>query len=517
MLTLLYLASSAQAGHYTVTYSGGSVSYGDITRPYALGSDGYYGDGGGAGWGFQILPDGTRTATSGSLQCSGEITATFTWQPSGTDDSPPDKVMIEEKSTTGVTGVAMPGAAPSQSTLDNGLDFPVVPPTPVPPYVPIIPFGGVSQGTRYKIKADPGTSFTVTCSPSISVSGTGSVNPPANAGVAGDVRYKATALPLEVVLSGGIGPQTDKRFLIGQQVSATVATGGLQATSFDWSVSDGEPFKDYSVYYSPNATASHTTFETLGAENGSQLAFYFRKALFSGAQSTVSCDVHLAVPVGAQPSEGFDVTLERDCLVDKPSNTLAVQTGTTQGFPSPANPQAMRFYGGTYQGHVSGVLWAGTVTTPVIYGSGGGWNYTQLVTTGRVRDNAGITQSWSINGRSMLDTTFGYEPVSPALYPDNGSEQVEGDAPAQGFIPNSSYLRVRDSFITYTLYKPPGAGSCFVPLKNLEWYWQGKAQPDSSGVWQISDTDGSWSFLDDFPPHPMWTERADASTAVWVP
>lgn len=517
-LALVCSITPVKAGYYTVSYSGGSAtsitdSNGTVTHPYGLGNDSYYGGGEPFSWGAKMLPDGTFVPTSGSLHCNGAITATFTWQPSTADDTSPKSVVIAEASTASSSGSAMTIVAPTVFNNDNGLGFPAVAGPPPPPQIPITTLVKDSQGTRYQIKSQPGNSFSITCSPSVDIEGKGSVDPNGSGGGGGGVSYKATASPLELVLSGGIGSGDNKQFLVGQRVTGDLSTGGLQATSFDWSVNGGEPFKNWT------ADQTHTTFAALGAENGGQLSFYFRKALFKGVKANVSCDFHLNVPTGAQPAGGFDLTLYRDCVVDKPSNSLQVLIGATKANPNAANPTGMKFagavYTSNYMDYTAGILWLGQVTTPVEYGGGGGWNYTQLILQHRVRTNMGVRQHLSSNGTQMLDDTFGYQPIAPDVYPADGNEQVQGDSPAEPFASSLSYVEILDSFVTYTLYRPPGAASCFVPLKNLNWYWEGEAQPNASGTWQVFNTNGDWSFMDDFPTHPMW--QSNAINREWLP
>lgn len=180
--------------------------------------------------------------------------------------------MIAEASTASWTSSTTLGAQATGS-CSNGLGFPTVStgPTGGPSYVTK---GGLSQGTRYQVKQDPGTSFTIACSPAIQVGGTGAVGPPLEVGDGTvSLSYKATAEPLEVVLSGGIGPKDGKQYLIGQKVTATALTGGLTATSYAWDVSGGAPFKSYA----PGQNTATFTELNLATETGSFLTFHFKE------------------------------------------------------------------------------------------------------------------------------------------------------------------------------------------------------------------------------------------------
>lgn len=255
-------------------------------------------------------------------------------------------------------------------------------------------------------------------------------------------------------------------------------------------------------------------FIPLEAPSSNPLDFYFRRPNLDTGPTTVACSAHLAVPPNAMPAGGFDVIASRTCRVRKPLNSLAVTIGSVQASPAyPATPTAMHLYGASWvesgTTYTTGIHWRGEVTTPSEFGRTGspGWNYTQLIKPGRALTDGstGTIHRLVPDGVQVLDSTFGYEPVYARVYPDDGSEQNQGDRPSSPFRGTPfTNLTIHESFVTYTLYKPPGEDSVFVPLKNLDWYWQGAASPNTSGVWSISNTAAMWSFLEDFPAHPEW-------------
>jgi len=527
-------ATSARAGSYAVSYSGGNVNASGRTSPYTSSQDSpvSYGGGGSFGWGTSTTSDGTVVPWSGDLHCDGAITATFTWS-GGADDPPPTSVVIMEQSSVIAGGVAMSNGLPSTFTLDSGVDFNPVTGSPTPASgASYVNLNSSSGGTRYKIKEAPGLSFSITCSPSLEVVGIDMsvAGPPSNGGGSGrgGISYQATATPLEIVLSGGIGARDQKKFLIGQQVTATIATGGLTATNanYYWAVSGGEAFKSWTPTDKPNTS---TTFVGLSGQTASTLTFCFRKVASSGTKETVACPVHLAVPTGALPTAGLDAQLSRDCTVDVPIVTFTAFTGTVQSiisdhFPDKTNPKGMQFLDCldpllTAKGQSEGISWNGTVKAPTGYGSGGGWNYTQLVTPGRSTTTAGVALPFSLNGTLVLDNTFGYDPVftdTPSLFPDDGTLEESYDSPSYYFgqpFGTASHVEVFDNFQTYILYKPPGTGSQFVPLKNSTWYWKGQGdQGTSGGIWILSKQDAKWTLGSDFPVHPMWSHNVTEGT-----
>ena len=207
----------------------------------------------------------------------------------------------------------------------------------------------------------------------------------------------------------------------------------------------------------------------------------------------------------------MNVTAELNVQVDKPSSTIGVYIGQPQGLDDPANPNEISLWGATYEGRTWGTLWAGTVLTPPIYNDSGydygGWNYTQIVTPSRSRTFNGMSQNWSLNGLTGLDGTFGYAPYWPSLFDADGTEQVDGDAPEQGFAAGATFYSVSDSFVTYILYLPPGTDSKVIAVKDWDWYWHGWATWNSpvANVWNVNGDPGQWQFDQDFPLQPIWT------------
>lgn len=402
--------------------------------------------------------------------------------------------------------------------------------------------GSTSQGTRYQIKQNPGASFTITCSPSASVSGTGAVGPPVVTGSgSASVLYSASAAPLEVILSGGIGEKNSKKYLIGQRVGANLVTGGLTPNSFSfrWSVSGGEPFKNYTPIFSSTApdstSATFDEFAKDGNATTNPTGFYFKKPPGTGLSgtATVSCSAHLDVPAGAKPENGFDVTQSRPCTVDAPINELTAQIGTVQGViaygtpaPPDQNPVGMQLWGATYTNdsgaiRKAGIVWTGKVITPVGYGTSGspGWNFTQTVKPSRTYFDT--TKSYTLvppNADYVLDSTFGYYPVIdefPYLHPATDTLQKDNDSPAIPFPTSFIKATIQENFVTYTMYRPPGTDSVFVPLKSLTWFWQGTATVDAAGKWSISNAAQNVTPAVDFPLHPKW--QGNITGAAWNP
>jgi hypothetical protein len=182
MLFLFLTASPARAGHYEVSYAGGSWSHtGSGAQNYFLSQEGNWGGGG-----YQQIYGSSGTISGNA---SGTITATFTWKNGGNaEDVPPDKVLVRQQcnATWGVGGDNYKDASGDRS---HGLTADSVVATTDPDG----PTGGNVTATGYSLLTNPGASFQVTASPS--ANSTCSLQPPFAVATAGvGVSYRAEAV-----------------------------------------------------------------------------------------------------------------------------------------------------------------------------------------------------------------------------------------------------------------------------------------------------------------------------------
>ena len=276
--TLTLLPPQAYAGHYTVSYSGGTVN----GQPYT--GNGPYGG----------------SMGSSQVTCSGTITATFTWVPDypGDPSVAPPAVVIKETclaqwyANGGGVNVQYSGSA------DDGFGDPAQATTRP---------GQISQGVRYEIRQSdtlgaPLKSFSVQCSPKVSASAT------PNGVVVGVVQFTASPSPLMVVLGGsGINLNTQPEYLIGQQVNCSLTyPSDLTASNYHWTPANAcQPFKQWKLtdfFY--NDIDKPQTVQLILLTNQdltqSTLTFY-PKVPTSGI---VQCTVDLTVPQGAHWDDG---------------------------------------------------------------------------------------------------------------------------------------------------------------------------------------------------------------------
>ena len=103
-------------------------------------------------------------------------------------------------------------------------------------------------------------------------------------------------------------------------------------------------------------------------------------------------------------------------------------------------------------------------------------------------DNATGTLTYMGDGiTSKLDSWYPYRPR-----PYSGNPAVAGSSPADGSnkqdadLPNEPIIgRIRiechETFKTYLMFKPPGSGSRYVPLRKVAWNWGGASLPLTDG------------------------------------
>jgi hypothetical protein len=158
MLFLLLTASPARAGHYEVSYAGGSWSHtGSGAQNYFLSQQGNWGGGG-----YQQITGSMGTIAGNA---SGTITATFTWNNGGNGAQPPSSVVVRElcEAHWGVGGTNYTNVGGSRS---HGLSADFVEITNCTNTAT----GGLIAATGHRVVVNPGSSFQVTANPSADAS-----------------------------------------------------------------------------------------------------------------------------------------------------------------------------------------------------------------------------------------------------------------------------------------------------------------------------------------------------------
>lgn len=145
---------------------------------------------------------------------------------------------------------------------------------------------------------------------------------------------------------------------------------------------------------------------------------------------------------------------------------------------------------------------------PPYFANGNEMKYLQIVNTYfRLKR----TEGWYKDEYIGLDvlpnaTDWPYTTLKP------NNPDVAGDAPAFPLFGYSergfSEVELRyGSFEMYTMFKPSGTGSIWVPLHKVDWDWSGKAiYDDVTGQWIGTGTNKPNPISSEITEHPEWTK-----------
>jgi len=383
VLTLWCMWVVAFAGHYSVTYYGGTVyMVGPMNRPwvrtYGLASDGWYGGQGQS----QDEPIGGLAPMPGIgwVDCSGPVTAHFTWIPDFQGDEPPPCAVLTEEGQASWSG--------NTGTCTDGLGHP--------------PVGSVSQGTKYAVLDDPGESFDITNSGHARGDCTDPETGPLSASAS--VRYRAAVTPVRIVVSGTTPHLGHDSCLIGQGLSATVDAGGLSVVNHHWAVS-GATFRKVDYGASHGSWIEYRRIIDLSAWDLSQpqLKWFFEEP--DSYQETISCSFTLKagnVVIGdAGASKQVDVWF--------PESTISADTTSVKYSPSNTGPTELKCGDASTD---PGITFLAQVRTPTFFGPGE-WSFAQTCDLFRNQSGPFGWRGTDTDG-FVLDTSWPYTGPYPA-------------------------------------------------------------------------------------------------------
>lgn len=430
----------------------------------------------------------------GSADCSGAISATFTWMPDDDSDKPPYNAIVIEDCEVSATAFSYWNPSPGNiyAQADNGIGSPVVTSGDGTNFLSV-----TSSGKSYWVKTNPGYSFQVTRSPYGRSGGfSGFFN--------SYVHYKASAPPVIVTLGGTTKVGSSKQALIGQGITATISVGGVTYSNWNWPISGNvREFKSYDV----DADHSHARLWKLNSLDYIVPEFHFYCA-YPGA-ATVNCTVTIKFFEQQPP---MTVTGKTDVGIVEPASVFTKKQGAAQVvLPPRETPPRMAAYAGGVENSLRGCDWFGSVKTPQTFdpmlAGLGNWHFVQIVTTSRFTWQGGNAIPNPQNGTG-LDGSYPYAPAYPGWICD-GTMRNTGDSPWMELADTLSKVSAQDSFETYQMYLPPGGDVQWVPVKHLSWSWTAIAIRPPSGHWvdYTSNVDAgiiTVAEVDLYPPHPEW-------------
>jgi len=301
--------------------------------------------------------------------------------------------------------------------------------------------------------------------------------------------------------------------LPGEQINLCLKASNSQSqiSEIQWNIA-GKVFRDYV------ATESKATLTELAVADLAQqkLTFYWAD---SGEK-----DVTVSFKIDGQPGSAnvhFSV-LQPIVTLTRTLGASAMNTaGTSIGlFPNEKSKD--------------GIVITGSVWSPPDFPAelqGGAWGWIQTIKPSRTWVDAdGVNLKWSFNNLTILDVAnYTKSPIPldchdiPHEAPD---PQTIVDAPSSPFsyhlktpgTPTAIYEKVtitNETMVTYLMYRPPGIGARWVPLKCITWGW-GISATRTNGVWSIDDGTPSQFASDglDCNIHPIWTKNLRVATQI---
>lgn len=498
LLTAGLDAPPAHAGSYILT--GTSTYTGSTVTPAAAATSSPC-DGTATASVTPMSPDGIPTYT---LQASpGTFTDTFTWthdnaQQDNTTDPPPTCVLMEQTSSATWCVRNEWGTGTGDGKPDCGLSGGTVTTST---------YGG--NGPSVSLSAilctqQSGASFSASCSPTASFTGTTGTN----GLVSGQVLVSggASVYPITLTIGGTKDPaHGDYHVLTGQQITATLSgiPANYKVTKYAWSGVSGTCFKTYNETALSNQLVPLVDADKSGSATGSNtvpaLAFYD-----SAAESlTVTCTVTVLAP-----DDKATVTLTATSPainVLKPTVSWNIYTGYVQPYgttkwglePDPTT---------TYS---EGEDWENIIISVPSPFSGGSGCIAQLTTPDR-ETYKGTNASPTVPNNKLqgLDGGFPYGNIWAVPTPSS-----DGDSPViiiQGGNPNGtlSKLTANDSYTTWVMYEP--TGGVWVPLQSYTWTWSGTVSWLNS-TWTLTAGNPANKAAEphykgtDTPTPPVWT------------
>ncbi len=423
--------------------------------------------------------------------------------------SPPPVVLVRETSTAIWQG--------DSGSASNGLGFGQV--------LQQNDYGGTSTGVRYSVKTTPGASFEVKCTPTATAIDSTPMGGPYLYASA-SISYTVEVGKVWIELTGGHASSPGSSYLIGQKCTAQVKSdfiGPLTvSSSSSWSVSGGDPFKQFFVDHKPADKLSQGYRENLTLPAVSST---FSCVFATKGDPIVTCTAALGVPQGAKPETGLSVELTAQTSTEDPvvsnldKDSAFVRLSPSHTYLGVSQFSALPSPPPTED---KGLVWLAEVVTQEGYGGLGKWRWVQIVSMNRTRVVGGVTQTLKSGDDTVgwhtvgIDTSYPYMPNTPTDYwtAANGIKYA-WDPPGEPLESAPTSYSLGDTFQTYLMYQPPGAGSEWVPLVRMNWSWSGAATKDGYGLWQLSDPQPPSPTFTSFPSFPNWSHYIFGGNVAW--
>lgn len=272
--------------------------------------------------------------------------------------------------------------------------------------------------------------------------------------------------------------------LVGSQVNLTcvLEPNILAISNYTW----GVPGMHIAGY---TATDAIGVVDTNVIYTNANVLFYW---IEGGTSRQVQCQAELLINGATQ-----FMTAKTFFGVQRPTAAINVQTLGTVRVDN-------NFYTGLLGLYLSGTNGIGMRFIGATNFSGGTWAWCQLATP-LIRRVKNSTNIWYRATGSGLDKHFPYD--ASALDANRNAL----DRPGMSILDGLAEVDIQDSFEMYLMFMPPGASSIWIPIRQVNWVWGGRAVP-INGLWDLVPGTG---YKSNNPPdfetfaHPQWSDNTE--------
>jgi len=291
-------------------------------------------------------------------------------------------------------------------------------------------------------------------------------------------KVHVTAVSVKIKQDGNDITDTTHNEIVGKQINLTgeVLPQGLTVDSHEWTI-PGIRIEDYIANNDYGQVV-----ELTGLDEPSVSYYWVDGGDGRQVQYTVSV---LGTACSAEAT--FDVK--------RPTATMSTSTSSVD-----INEGSGEYY--------YGLRFGDPTTTPVTPGIEfncaadipdgfeGTTELVQLYTYNRTRERPGKSQALEATG---LDNVFPY-----------GLGTSDDDMPDQGLETDWDKVTVNDSATMWFIFKPSGAGAIWVPLRKVDWSWEGTAHRVQGNEWTLDTADNSENPSSvDTTEHPQWIHNIE--------
>ena len=277
---------------------------------------------------------------------------------------------------------------------------------------------------------------------------------------------------------------TTQNVIVGQQIPLSVeVVGSTEAPSnIQWSV-PGTRVANFS------ASSSSGTVTQLNNLQASSLTFYW----VDGGDNR---EVTLGCRIGT-------TQFNKNAIfnVKRPTGSITTSTGSVALDNASGGSFSLHF-GVISTSGTPGITFTRSISVPS--GFSGDTQWVQIVdSTTRTKTPNGAN-TLTLQGSGVLDTN----------YPYTSAITSAEDSPRSAVDPCTfSFISVSDSYTMHLMFKPSGANSLWVPLRQVSWNWSGSGGRFTTCGWILSTSNHSTNPTDqDSTDYPTWTGNVTGLT-----